>query len=411
MRKNKFLTILIFLGCCLLVTGCFKSKNNVTNEITNKVTNEITQKTTIYDITDNINTLEDAVKTCVKAVQSSVIGITLKVKTTSKINGEKVTFEDMESIGSGVIYKRVENKTGDKITSYTYYAYTNAHVVISEEEGDHVTYAYLGEYETEIPLTILGYDQKIDLACVKFDSYYYIEPVKIGNSKDLSKGNFVIAIGSPDGYDYYGSATFGIVSNLGRYISFDTDNDGTNDYVGEYIQTDAAINPGNSGGGLFTIDGKLIGINSIKLTSVKIDNMGFALPINLVKIAVEDYLEQGKTIVRPRLGVTCVAVKNINSTFMIQHNLTSLPNIYFDETPYGVYVENISSGGSLSNCGISKGDIILTFDGNKLYDNSDISGRLNALDQYTIGSKVEITYYSSKSEKIETVTITLKSGE
>ena len=55
MRKNKFLTILIFLGCCLLVTGCFKSKNNVTNEITNKVTNEITQKTTIYDITDNIN--------------------------------------------------------------------------------------------------------------------------------------------------------------------------------------------------------------------------------------------------------------------------------------------------------------------------------------------------------------------
>ena len=181
--------------------------------------------------------------------------------------------------------------------------------------------------------------------------------------------------------------------------------------MGEYIQTDAAINPGNSGGGLFTLDGKLIGINSIKLASDTIDNMGFAIPINIVKVAVEEYLEKGLEIIRPRLGVMIIAVRDFNSEAMIQQGITSFPNIYGDEKPYGIYISEFTSSGSLVNQGLHKGDIILTFDGDKLYESSQISGFLNSLDEYRVGTVVEITYYCCKTKTVETMQITLKTGE
>lgn len=414
MKKNKLILFIIITSILCLITGCIYNdpNNNVSNNVTNNVTNEITQSVVDYNSNVTIEDLEDAVTVTTKMVEPSVIGVTLKEIKTSTINGKRYTFEDIEGIGSGVIYKRVDNKNANgDLNSYTYYVITNAHVILSEDKEEHVVYAYLGNYNTEIKATILGYDEKIDLAVIKFDSYYLINPVKFQDVNKLDKGQFVIAVGNPDGYDYYGSVTFGVISNLGRFISFDTDNDGTNDYMGEYIQTDAAINPGNSGGGLFTLDGKLIGINSIKLASETIDNMGFAIPINIVKIAVEEYLEKGIEIVRPRLGVMIVAVRDMNSDFMIQEGITSFPNIYGDEKPYGIYISSFTSSGSLVNQGLHKGDIILTFDGVKLYESNQISGFLNSLDEYRIGTVVEITYYCCKTKTVEKMNITLTTGE
>lgn len=414
MKKNKLILFIIITSILCLITGCIYNdpNNNVSNNVTNNVTNEITQSVVDYNSNVTIEDLEDAVTVTTKMVEPSVIGVTLKEIKTSTINGKRYTFEDIEGIGSGVIYKRVDNKNANgDLNSYTYYVITNAHVILSEDKEEHVVYAYLGNYNTEIKATILGYDEKIDLAVIKFDSYYLINPVEFQDVSKLDKGQFVIAVGNPDGYDYYGSVTFGVISNLGRFISFDTDNDGTNDYMGEYIQTDAAINPGNSGGGLFTLDGKLIGINSIKLASETIDNMGFAIPINIVKIAVEKYLEKGIEIVRPRLGVMIVAVRDMNSDFMIQEGITSFPNIYGDEKPYGIYISSFTSSGSLVNQGLHKGDIILTFDGVKLYESNQISGFLNSLDEYRIGTVVEITYYCCKTKTVEKMNITLTTGE
>ena len=415
MRKNKLLLVVICSLLLLIVGGCIYDgpNNNSSVDVTNKVTNEITQSVVDYNSNVTIEDLEDAISVATKMVENSVIGVTLKKVTTSTLNGKKYTFEDTESIGSGVIYKRIDNKKENgELNSYTYYVITNAHVILSDDkESDHVVYAYLGNHNTEIKAEVLGYDEKIDLAVIKFDSYYLINPVEFQDVTKLEKGNFVIAVGNPDGYDYYGSVTFGIISNLGRFISFDTDNDGTNDYMGEYIQTDAAINPGNSGGGLFTLDGKLIGINSIKLASDKIDNMGFAIPMNIVKVAVEEYLEKGLEIVRPRLGVMIVAVRDATSDFMLQEGLTSFPNIYGDEKPYGIYINSFTSSGSLVNQGLHEGDIILTFDGTKLYESSQLSGFLNSLDEYRVGTVVELTYYCCKTKKVETINITLTIGE
>lgn len=414
--KQRVLFIITISLLLLVIVGCDalnnSAKDSTNNEITNIVTNEITQTIVDYNGEFSVEDLETAVEVAVKKVEHAVLGVTLKKVTTSKINGVNYEFEDTESIGSGVVYKQITNYNGNgSISSYTYYMYTNAHVILSDYEGEHVVYAYLGDYDIEIEAEILGYDEKIDLACLKFDSYYYIEPVELANTDSLEKGNFVIAVGNPDGYDYYGSVTFGVISNLGCHISFDTDGDGTQDYVGEYIQTDAAINPGNSGGGLFTLDGKLIGINSIKLASSEIDNMGFAIPINIAKIAMEEYLELGKEIIRPRLGIVCIAVRDMSSSYMIENGITGFPNIYGDEKPYGIYIESFGKNGTLVNIGLSKGDILLTFDGHKLYNNTDISGYLNSLDDYRIGTKVTITYYSNSSKTVETIQLTLKTGD
>lgn len=404
------LSIFMLFSCEALNNGSYNAPDKVTNEVTNVITQEVVEYTTNYTIED----LEDAVQKCIEMVEPSVIGITFKQKVEQEVPGKgKVIYEDRYSIGSAVIYKRVENKTGDEITSYTYYAITNCHVVSPDEadkDKDFVVYAYLGDYDVELEATVLGKDAKIDLAVVKFDSYYYMNEIQLADSATVKKGSFTVAIGHPDGYDYYGSATFGIVSNVGRFISFDTDNDGTNDYVGNYIQTDAAINPGNSGGGLFTLDGKLIGINSLKLANEKIDNMGFAIPSNTVKIACFDYLEKGLEILKPRLGILCIGVRDMSSATMVQYGLTEFPNIYNGEKPYGLYIVELSGKGSLTGI-ISSGDILLEFDGDKLYTSTDVSGHLNDLASCGVGDTVTVKFYSSKLEKVVEKTITLIQGE
>lgn len=412
--KKVILILLITLftftlfSCEALNNGSLNVKEEVTNEVTNKITQEIVDYNPTYTLAD----LEDTVQKCIEMVEHSVIGITLKVKVEQEVPGKgKVIYEDRNSIGSAVIYKRIENKTGEEITSYTYYAITNSHVVTGDlDSEEYVVYAYLGDYDTEIEAEVLGQDSKVDLAVVKFDSYYYMNEIELADSDTVSKGNFVVAIGHPDGYDYYGSATFGIISNTGRFISFDTDNDGTNDYVGNYIQTDAAINPGNSGGGLFTLDGKLVGINTLKLATEKIDNMGFAIPSNIVKIACFDYLEKGLEILRPKLGIVCIGVRDMSSQSMISYGLTEFPNIYNGEKPYGLYVVELSSKGSLIGM-IEAGDILLEFDGDKLYTSTDVSGHLNDLASCGVGDKVIVKYYSQRLEKVVEKEITLVVGE
>ena len=174
MKRNKFILIVVVSFIMLIITGCiYDGPNKTVNDVTNKVTNEITQSVVDYNSNITIEDLEDAVTTATKMVENAVIGVTLKEVKTSTINGKKYTFEDNESVGSGVIYKRIDNTlNGNTLSSYTYYCITNAHVILSDDNNEHVVYAYLGNYNTEIKAEVIGYDEKIDLAVIKFDSYY-----------------------------------------------------------------------------------------------------------------------------------------------------------------------------------------------------------------------------------------------
>ena len=400
---KKIFIVLVFIILTLSSCSIKREINEVINNVTNNITEE---RVTVNDY--SIDDLEDAVVECIKKVENSVVGVTMKKETTVKIDMVDCVFYDSVSIGSAVIYKRIENYDGDTLVNYTYYAFTNEHVVNDDSIADPKIFIYIDDGALEIEAEVLGTDAKMDLAVVKFSTYRYIEPVTIGDSDKVNKGSMVVSIGNPEGYQYYGSASLGIVSKNHVFKNSDTDNDGVSDFVCEYIQTDASINPGNSGGGLFTLDGKFIGIPSLKLVGTNIDNMGFAIPSNMISIAASEYLELGLDIIRPRFGITTVTVRDANSAFMSEYKITSWPNIYDGENPYGLYVTDKSNKGTLKDIDVEKNDILLAIDGVKLYNNYDLSGRLNSLSMYQVGDEVELTYYDASVKEIKTINITLK---
>lgn len=416
-RAYLILPVIILTICSIGLLWTFNNTgkatgntSGVTNNVTNNVTNDITHNVVEYE-TIKVEDLQTAVNEVVNKVEDAVIGVTCKevVKSNFGNNESEVSV----SLGSGVIYKREEIKDNGKITNYKYYVLTNRHVIVdktADASQKFVIYAYLGEEDLEIKAEVVGYDTKVDIAVITFEHHKYIQPVEIADSDELDRGDFVIAMGNPDGYDYYGSATFGIVSGEKRYLSSDTDDDGVDDFYSSFIQHDVAINPGNSGGGLFNIYGELVGINTLKLVSSEIEGMGFAIPSNIVRLLVEEYIEPGKIIKRAKLGVLGVEVRGL-SDYAIENSdgeILPIPNIYNGETRYGIYVNEIHRNTTLYGSGIEPHDIILSVGGIKATRTYVINAALNSLVDFQVGDTVEIEYYSRSADAIRKITVTLK---
>lgn len=260
MRKIKKI---IFLGMILsvgLLSGCsLKTTNNIVNQVVRY------EDVSITEFNQMIKLAVD------KASESSIAIISEK-------NG---IISSSVSLGSGVIIKRETSSNG-----YTYYALTNRHVV--EYKGTickNVYVIYDGNQENSIDGKTILYDLKVDIALIKFETSLLFEPAKIVENNGFQKGDIAIAYGTPYSLEYFGTATFGIISNVYLKLTdqvFNT-NTATNNY---YIQHDASINGGNSGGGLFDIYGNLIGINTKKLVGTGdevIEGIGFAIPITEIK--------------------------------------------------------------------------------------------------------------------------------
>lgn len=391
MKKRWHILLLIICSLFMLSSCEILRERQIKNNIINTVVDYQTM---------SIEDFQNAVEVAVDRVKDAVIGVTLKKGT------------DRVSIGSGVIYKREEIKILDEVVNYKYYVITNRHVVKGDNANDNYNVSvYLGDEDKELPATVVGMDNKVDIALITFVHSRLINPVEFAGDEEIKKGSFAIAIGNPDGYDYYGSVTFGVVSSPLRYINDDTDGDRVNDYSAEYLQHDVAINPGNSGGGLFNIYGQLIGINTLKLVNTDIDNMGFAIPHRVVKIIMTEYLEKGKPIIRPRLGVLGFEVRSITESDIQRENLKEIPDIYGDEQQYGIYVSGITENGSIEGSGIEVDDIILEVDNIKITRTNIITAKLNSLVDYKVGDVVTIKYYDRSSNSIKTTNVTLKSGD
>lgn len=413
MKFKRIIFSIAIIFACLFITSCVYSYpinggstiGNVTVEIKNEITNKVVD---YQDIT--ITDFQNAIEETVASVEKIVLGVTLKEKTFVKYGTQVVESEDMIGIGSGVIYKREElpNNQGFK-----YYVITNRHVVTDEDNKNELSiYVYDGFDDIEIKAELVGYDEKVDLALITFVHTKYMDTAEFADSDEVKKGAFVIAIGNPRGYEYYSSATLGIVSAPLRYISEDTDADNVNDFLALYLQHDAAINSGNSGGGLFTIDGKLVGINSMKLVTVNnvdVDNMGFAIPSNVVKTIITEYIEKGIAIERPRLGITAIEVKQLTPAIINANGLKPIPEkLYLDGIKYGLYVtDSVSPDCSFSNTNIEKDDIILELNGEKIRSMDAMSAKLNSLVDYQIGDSITVTYYDRSADAIVTENATL----
>lgn len=182
-----------------------------------------------------------------------------------------------------------------------------------------------------------------------------LKSVTLGDSSKLQVGQFVVAIGTALG-EFRNTVTTGVISGLGRGITAGDQFQGLVERLDNVIQTDAAINPGNSGGPLVNSEGQVIGINTA--VSQNGQNIGFALPINVVKDSLKNFNEHGQ-FERPFLGV---AFK------IVGRDLALLNNV-----PQGAYVQSVVAGSSAEKAGIKEKDIIIEIDGQRLEEKTDLA--------------------------------------
>ena len=288
------------------------------------------------------------------------------------------------SSGSGVIYRESNN---------VYYLITNYHVI----DGVDHSKVFLSDNSEEMAY-VVGYDYYLDIAVLRFNSNADFPVVEFGDSSEVSSGDFVLAIGSPLGELQFNSTTFGIVSGKDRLVY-----DDLNDYYGElYIQHDAAINPGSSGGALFDVDGKLIGINTLKFVDESVEGMGFAIQSNAVQNVVK-IIEGGDFYKRTYLNYDIL--RNVN---YIKNNPEEYPNIFIpNSVKNGVYVDGIYQGGLFSSAGIYDGDIITKIDGENVDFWYEVYYQLfyehTIYDNFTITvirneSELHLDYYASSTD-------------
>lgn len=242
---------------------------------------------------------------------------------------------------------------------------TNKHVVLDTQ----ASYKVIDYNDEEYVVEKIYRDPINDLAILQIAGGDKLKTLELGDSDSLKVGQFVIAIGTALG-EFRHTVTTGVVSGLGRGI---VAGDGFSDFeqLDNVIQTDAAINPGNSGGPLLNSAGQVIGVNVAVSSSG--ENIGFALPINVVRESLENFEATGR-FSRPMLGVS--------------YRMISKDTAILNEVPEGAYVIDVMAGSSADEAGIKPGDIITEVDGQKV---GEIKGGLaNVINTKKVGDQVSV---------------------
>ncbi|MCM3597271.1 S1C family serine protease [Metabacillus idriensis] len=285
--------------------------------------------------------------------------------------------------GSGVIYKK-EGGNAFVVTNYHVIAGATQ-IELSLSDG------------TRVPAEVLGSDELMDLAVLRTESKQVEQVAEFANSDDVKPGEPVIAIGNPLGLQFSGSVTQGIISGTERAIPVDSNNDGEVDWNAEVLQTDAAINPGNSGGALVNIDGKLIGINSMKIAQSAVEGIGLAIPINLAAPIIDD-LEKYGEVRRPFLGIGMRSLNEVSSYHWEQ--TLKLP----ENVKSGVVVMSVNPASPAGQAGLKEMDVITEFDGKELKDIIDLRKQLY---KKAVGENAELVFYREGKKQ----SVKLKLGE
>ncbi len=307
------------------------------------------------------------------AVANKVLPSVVGIEVDFSIQANYPTFSarsqstDSQATGSGVII----SKDG--------YILTNNHIIDSSSsssryytvsEANKVLVYIYGE-DDPVEAEIIGSDSVTDLAIIKIDRDDLI-PAEIGDSDSVQVGEFAMAIGNP--LDMKNTVTSGIISGLNREIE---DDSGT---MYTLIQTDAAINSGNSGGALVNAEGKLIGINTLKMTGTGVEGMCFAIPINSTLDISNQLIKYGK-VKRPYIGISGADVNELYSK-------------YYD-LPIGIYVARIQDDGPAKDTELEVGDVIIKFNDTKVETMSQFNKQKNAC---SIGDTVTLTVVRDDEE-------------
>lgn len=227
---------------------------------------------------------------------------------------------------------------------------TNKHVVSVPD----AKYRVITKDDKTYDVVKIYRDPDNDLAIVKIDATG-LTPIDMGDSDKLKVGQMAIAIGTALG-EFRNTVTVGVISGVGRGITAGSPFEGSAEKLDNVIQTDAAINPGNSGGPLLNSSGQVIGVNTA--VSAEGQSIGFALPINVVKDAVNNFNTTGQ-FNRPFMGV--------------EYRMISRQVAVLNEIPEGAYIMNVVSGSPAEKAGVKPEDIITKINGDKLTTSNDLT--------------------------------------
>lgn len=304
--------------------------------------------------------------------KSSAAVVSIVAKTVS-FDPDRGSVSDQQGIGTGFIV----DPSGLIIT--------NNHVVCQRN----LDYAVVTKDQKSFDVKKIDLDPANDLAILKIDGKD-LPFLEMGESDPsvLKPGQKVIAIGNALG-QFQNSVTVGVVSGVGRGITAGggaCSNQNGQETLQNVIQTDAALNPGNSGGPLIDLSGKVVGVNFAVSTNAQ--NIGFVIPINRVKVILEQYKKDGK-IVKPYIGV---AYQIIDSAVA-----------KVQDVPEGAFVRRVVIGSPADKAGVEVGDIITKLNNQAINENNDLVTTLNTL---RVGQKVSMEV--SRDGKTVKLTVTLE---
>lgn len=370
----------VFLAICFSLIGSilgsavtynFLIRSNMNSSVTE------TEPGSTTHVKINASDSENVGSAVFKKVVPSVVGITTKGYQRTIFGTQAIT-----GTGSGVII----SKDG--------YILTNSHVIRIGENIAKDVEVFLNDGQ-KVKGKVVWSDKAVDIAIVKIEGANNLVPAELGDSDALEVGQTAIAIGNPIDLAFQRSLSKGVISGLNRFIG-QVDGGG---YMVGLIQTDASINGGNSGGPLVDQNGKIIGINTVKLQSA--EGMGFAIPINSIKPIIESVLKTGEY--QPvALGATIMPVQSVQR--MVNKSLG---------TNYGQFIAKVESGSPAEKAGIKKGDILMEIDGTKVVTNEVLRALLYKYNPGDVAKatilrngkevKIEITFtdYKVPKQKVE----------
>lgn len=289
-------------------------------------------------------------------VMPSVVGITTVELQRNWFYG----VQEVPGVGTGVI---IDSRG---------YILTNSHVI---GDGNAEEIKVLLNDGRQLEAEVLWHETSLDLAVIKVEGDN-LKPAELGNSDETEVGEIAIAIGNPLGLTFERTLTQGVISGLNRTI-----NVGNGGSIENLIQTDASINPGNSGGPLLNAKGEVIGINTAKVSSG--EGLGFAIPINIAKPIVDQFIENGE-FTRVYLGIQGIDVDSFEAATGMK-----LP---IDE---GVYVFRVTEDSSALEYGINPGDIILKLGDDEI---NNMSSLTRAIYKYRPGDETTVTVLRNDKE-------------
>ncbi|MCA9388163.1 trypsin-like peptidase domain-containing protein [Candidatus Berkelbacteria bacterium] len=258
---------------------------------------------------------------------------------------------------------------------------TNRHVV----DDENATYTVFTDDGRDFQAEVLAKDTLNDLAVLKIEATG-LPVVELGSSDDLKIGQWVVAIGNALG-EFSNSVTAGIISAKERQIT--AGGGGVSEELSGLLQTDAAINPGNSGGPLVNLRGQVVGINTAVAGNA--ENIGFAIPINLVKKAIDSVKTTGE-IKRPMIGIRYIPitkeVAQVNQ-LSVDHGVWLLPGTTQGEVA-------VIPGSPADKAGLEENDIITAIDGKEINEHNTL---LSILANYDIGQTISLTVQHKGEEK------------